>query len=810
MICNKCGNTIGPGHQFCDKCGTPVEMVNQQAQMGGVQNQGPVVLNQPIEQLEPVPMAQQNPMNGNMNVQNTQPGMQANPFDTFQQPTSAAPAPMQQPVSGGNEMFFGAPTPAPQQPVQPMQQNMGMQQPVQPAYMQPIQPVAPAGPSGKNGPAPNKPLLIMIGTVAVIALVAIVAVLLKPTGDVSLQQEEGTRTIMVYMIGSDLESTQGSATFDIDEMLSADFDEEAVNVVLYTGGTKRWYTSEISEDENAIFEISHGELVKKKSFDKEIMTKEDPLIDFVNYVYDNYETDLYDLILWDHGGGPIYGYGQDENSIANKAMSLETLSDALSKTKLAKETKFDFIGFDACLMGSIEVAYALKDNANYLIASEELEPGAGWNYMFLENIKEESTTKEVGQNIIDEYFDYYEDYNYKGNLTLSLIDLQEVEGLITEIDSLFSKTDGDINVNTFSKYARKLTRKTVFGNTGRSNSTYDLVDLKDLTNSISDEYPEETEAVATTLDQVIVYTKDNMTNTNGLSIYFPTNNKKNIDTILARYNDVKISKEYYNFLKNYSSFINGDRMVDKSLYRSSNGSYTAESVSITIPQDLADNYEKADYIIFRKLGENNYMPVYKSSNVVLDGTTLSSVPTNQQLIVENLDGTEPGWATMYEIVREEGYTDYNIVAILEKYDETLEEPLQLRNVNLIYRVKDGETQGEIIDAQLMSNTEVANKTSLDLEDWQKIQFFSSSYKLYDANNNYLEEWESNKEYYINTFDIATGFNVKFVGLDYDLSSIEIKNFDGTVTQNTSYEYYYMFRVSDTQGEIHQMNLVKVN
>ena len=349
----------------------------------------------------------------------------------------------------------------------------------------------------------------------------------------------------------------------------------------------------------------------------------------------------------------------------------------------------------------------------------------------------------------------------------------------------------------------------MLGNNSDNNS-FDLVDLKDLTNSISDEYPEETEAVATTLDQVIVYTKDNMTNTNGLSIYFPTNNKKNIDTILARYNDVKISKEYYNFLKNYSSYISGDRMVDKSLYRSSNGAYTAESVSITIPQDLADNYEKADYIIWRKLGENNFTPVYKSSNVVLDGTTLSSVPTNQQLIVENPDGTEPGWATMYEIVREEGYTDYNIVAILEKYDETLEEPLQLRNVNLIYRVKDGETQGEIIDAQLMSNTEVANKTSIDLEDWQKIQFFSASYKLYDANNNYLEEWESNKEYYINTFDIATGFNVKFVGLDYDLSSIEIKNFDGTVTQNTNYEYYYMFRVSDTQGEVHQMNMVKVN
>ena len=61
MICNKCGNTVGEGQGFCNQCGTPVQMATAQNPMQ-MQNQGPVVVNQPVEQLEPVQMAQTNPM----------------------------------------------------------------------------------------------------------------------------------------------------------------------------------------------------------------------------------------------------------------------------------------------------------------------------------------------------------------------------------------------------------------------------------------------------------------------------------------------------------------------------------------------------------------------------------------------------------------------------------------------------------------------------------------------------------------------------------------------------------------------------
>ena len=788
MKCSQCGYPLNPNQQFCSHCGAqfshqPAPMqfnnqqVNQQPQepvitQGGIrhQQQPQMQMNYPQQQNQQQAFYNQQPMYNQQQPQNMYPQNGMQPGMPQQGFMSATPPP-------NNNSFI-------------------------PDYAQP------------QRKKQNKMSLILVCGVLIFVLIALIAFLLKPEPEVVLE-ENGTRTIMIYLIGSDLESIQGAATRDIEEMIGSEFNEDNMNLLLYVGGTKKWYTDEFDENENAIFEIKKGKITKKESFKKELMTNGKPLKEFINYVYSNYKTDLYDLILWDHGGGPIYGYGNDENSLSSASMSLETLGDALEGTKLIKERKLDFIGFDACLMGSIEVAYKLKDYANYLIASEELEPGAGWNYEFLGEITKELKTQELGSLIINKFFAYYRNIGFTSNLTLSMIDLSKVEKVISELDVLFNKADGAINVDTFSDYSRKLTRKTVYGNTGRTKSVYDLVDLKDLVNSISDDYPTEVEKVSEALDSAVIYAKDNMSNTNGLSIYFPTNNKKNVDKILELYDSVKISNDYFNFLEKYASYITGNKYVDKNSYRGITPLYSEEEISVELPTDLVNNYEKADYIIFRKLGENNYIPVFKSSNVLLNGNRLIAAPNNQQLIVDTPSGGEPGWATMYEIKREDGYTYYNVVAIVEKYDEELEgiedaEPFQLKNVNIIYKVKDGAEQGEIIDVQLMTETDTAAKTSLELDNWEKIQFFNAAYKLFDESGNYLDEWESYKEYYINVFDIAEGFELKFVGLDYDLSSIEIKNMDGTVTSNQNYEYVYMFRVSDTQGEIHQLNLVEVN
>jgi hypothetical protein len=45
--------------------------------------------------------------------------------------------------------------------------------------------------------------------------------------------------------------------------------------------------------------------------------------------------------------------------------------------------KIDILGFDACLMSMYEIGAVLAPYANYLLASELLEPGTGWDYSSL-------------------------------------------------------------------------------------------------------------------------------------------------------------------------------------------------------------------------------------------------------------------------------------------------------------------------------------------------------------------------------------------------------------------------------------------
>ena len=161
----------------------------------------------------------------------------------------------------------------------------------------------PQAPTNNTQTKPNKNksklwLAICAPLALIIAVVMAVAIGLDSAGK--------DRTIMVYMIGSDLESQSAAASLDITEMTEANFDPEHTKLLIYTGGTKKWALDEVSPEENAIFEIVDGNINKIQSYEKSLMTNPDNLTNFINYAYDKYPADYYDLILWDHGGGPIW------------------------------------------------------------------------------------------------------------------------------------------------------------------------------------------------------------------------------------------------------------------------------------------------------------------------------------------------------------------------------------------------------------------------------------------------------------------------------------------------------------------------
>ena len=103
------------------------------------------------------------------------------------------------------------------------------------------------------------------------------------------------------------------------------------------------------------------------------------LVDFVTWAIQNYPAKKYALILSDHGGGWTGGF--TDMSSSSSGMSLPEIGTALEQIRQNTGIeKFEMLGFDACLMGQIEVFGSLYPYSNYMIASEEVIPSYGWSY----------------------------------------------------------------------------------------------------------------------------------------------------------------------------------------------------------------------------------------------------------------------------------------------------------------------------------------------------------------------------------------------------------------------------------------------
>ena len=612
--------------------------------------------------------------------------------------------------------------------------------------------------------------------------------------EISLNINKGTRTMMIYIIGSDLESDYSAATADIQEMMSSGFDKESMNIYIYTGGSKRWSNYEISPDENAIYKLTSDGIEKVKTIEKKSMVKADTLTEFIDYVYDVSKTDLYDLILWDHGGGPIIGYGK-EQLYGDSQMVLSELNKALNNTKLMKNTKFELIGFDACLMGSLEIANVLKEEANYMVASEETEPGAGWDYLSLKGVNSSTTSEELGKKIVDGYYDYYMKtndyygtygYNVTFNVSLSLLDLRKVDSVIEEIDKGFEKLSTDVSVTAFNRLSNSASKATIYGCQG--DNCFDQVDLYNLIESLSSDI-ENVDSLKKAISNLIVYQKSNINGTNGVSIFFPVTLKSMLNSILPKYSKVSISKTYTNFLTRYGGITGGERFV-KSSTATLTPSLNKDTVSVTLPDDLVSNYAKGDYSIFVANEYGGYFPVYRGKSVKLDGNVLSAKPLEKELVITDKYGKQPSFATSFEYQSDDTSTTYAVLAEFENSDLS---NFKIEIAWFYVKFEKGKEVGEIIDIKPFETAdEVAAKKTYNLNDWTHIMSISKSFQLEDKDGNALSTWPTDDGVY---------------GYEYDLKKdgfqFRLKEFD------KKKKYYYVFRVVDTQGNVHAFKKIEL-
>lgn len=146
----------------------------------------------------------------------------------------------------------------------------------------------------------------------------------------------------------------------------------------------------------------------------------DPLsvVDFVEWSMEEYPAGNYALIYWDHGNG-IEGICTDSSSGSELEMEdLTTIIDATEPVNL--------VGFDACLMGMVEVGYQYRYGADVMVSSEATELLDGWEYQnFLDKLVADPSmnAEMLGSHIIDAFEARYDS---EGSSTLSAVDLKRL------------------------------------------------------------------------------------------------------------------------------------------------------------------------------------------------------------------------------------------------------------------------------------------------------------------------------------------------------------------------------------------------
>lgn len=187
-----------------------------------------------------------------------------------------------------------------------------------------------------------------------------------------------TWTIFVYMCGSDLESDGGLATMDLQEMIDGS-PSDKTRFVVQTGGANAWDNDLVDDAMTQRFVIENHNITEIEAVAGANMGSAKTLAEFLDWGVATYPAEKMGLIFWNHGGGSITGVCFDEQN-ENDSLSLLEIENALTSVYPKMTDAFEFIGFDACLMGTLETGNILAPHARYMIASEELEPGYGWDY----------------------------------------------------------------------------------------------------------------------------------------------------------------------------------------------------------------------------------------------------------------------------------------------------------------------------------------------------------------------------------------------------------------------------------------------
>lgn len=595
-------------------------------------------------------------------------------------------------------------------------------------------------------------------TLSVIVVIAIVLCTLVGV-KIYKNLNKKNRTVMIYMVGSDLESVSKQGTFSISDIGAEKIDLKNTNIIMMAGGAKVWHNDTVKADKIGIYELEENGFVLKKSFPIENMGSSKVLEQFLDYSYNNYPSDNYDIVFWNHGLGAI---GLEHDEVADDFLSIKELDDAFKNSKFNKK-KLELTIFFNCLSSNLQIAKVMKNYSEYMVASEEIlyMSKALNRFGFLSKIKPDDNGYDIAHKFIKQSNKVVSEYNgthrKKVDSTLSIIDLTKIDELDKNLNEFFDSIDVNKNYMDIANIRRSLY---TYGNV--QTTDYDVVDLYSLVEELMSlsNNKQKFSNLLKSIKKSIVYTSSLNSYSNGLSIYFPYYGSNKVIE-----NHLNVFKSLWN--DNYLSFVNDFYEIRSGINRAkrqnkedinlkNNITYDNNFISIALTEKELKSFRDAKVYIFTK-NNNRFDLLLKTNDIDLENNNLVFDSSNLLKVNNN-------YVTLDNINNFKVYGSLN--------DDN-------NKVDVINYINVNDNKASIVES-IFKTDGLVSSGILELDDYKSLSFYKYSYNLLEDGkiNEYWKDTEEKEE-------IDANF----------------ENLDMSITNNDLNNYYVLIEVYDINNDV---------
>ena len=439
-------------------------------------------------------------------------------------------------------------------------------------------------------------------------------------------------TFMVYMDADcDLEAT---TLPDLEEMVAVGSSPQVRVVVLADRAERGGDEDGFSDDSVAnlrnwttakLLAVEDGRLREIADWGEVNMADGATLARFVRTVQRDFPARRYALVVGDHGSAWPGIVADDSSPQEGDMLTMDELHAALAP--VLAERPLELIGFDACLMANYETALSVAPLARTMVASEELEPGSGWQYTATLRALVQTPTltgAALGRIVADSYLASFvrssdEDVRSAGlGVTLSVLDLARLAALETAVDRLGNALAADITQRgraSWLQIAEARASSEDYGTLGDPDAPDSgLYDLRDFAFQVQEHVT--TPAVraaaaeaARAVDVAVVHRVRGgaRPSANGLSIFLPPDGESLGPATYAGASAARRGR-WLPFIKAYTSGADADEEAPGVDDVAANGA----DVSVDKPIELstkvrADDVDEAYFVLSEVQGEESYI-----------------------------------------------------------------------------------------------------------------------------------------------------------------------------------------------------------